>query len=188
MIGGSSLLTVSFTPDAPVPFAARAELIAVADKDQLRLYTRDELETEPVESVDGSRQSARVRVPAGGGLLLAEGRAELAIAHRRGVLATAALLVGLSGRMLELTVAHVRERHQFGVPVGSFQAVKHALADVELAVRFARPHGPRGGLGPGRPGSRGRRTDVDGEGARVGGRQEGGPYGDPVPRRHRIHH
>ncbi|MDX2545682.1 acyl-CoA dehydrogenase family protein [Streptomyces sp. WI04-05B] len=139
VIDGSSLLTVSFTPDAPVPFAARAELIAVADKDRLRLYTRAEVETEPVGSVDGSRQSARVRVPAGGGLVLAEGPAELAIAHRRGVLASAALLVGLSGRMLELTVAHVRERQQFGVPVGSFQAVKHALADVELAVRFARP-------------------------------------------------
>jgi alkylation response protein AidB-like acyl-CoA dehydrogenase len=63
----------------------------------------------------------------------------LAVARRRGVLATSALLVGLAERMLELTVAYVQQRRQFGVPVGSFQAVKHALADVELAVRFARP-------------------------------------------------
>lgn len=139
VLRGSALLTVSFAPDSPVPFAARADLIAVPRGDGLRLYTRDEVETEPVGSVDGSRRLARVHAPAGGGLLLAEGPAELAVAYRRGVLATAALLVGLGERMLELTVAHVRERHQFGVPVGSFQAVKHALADVELAVRFARP-------------------------------------------------
>ena len=139
VLRGSALLTVSLTPDVPVPFAARADLIAVPTDGRLRLYSRDEVETELVDSVDGSRCLARVHVPSGGGLLLAEGPAELAVAYRRGVLATAALLVGLAGRMLELTVAHVRERHQFGVPVGSFQAVKHALADVELAVRFARP-------------------------------------------------
>lgn len=139
VLRGSALLAVSLTPGAPVPFAARADLIAVPHGDGLRLYTRDEVETEPVDSVDGSRRLARVHAPAGGGLTLAEGPAELAVAYRRGVLATAALLVGLGERMLELTVAHVRERHQFGVPVGSFQAVKHALADVELAIRFARP-------------------------------------------------
>ncbi|MEU6230876.1 acyl-CoA dehydrogenase family protein [Streptomyces sp. NPDC047042] len=140
VLRGSSLLTLSLADhDAPVPFAARADLIAVPVGDGLRLYARDEVEIDPVGSVDGSRRLARVRAPAGGGLLLAEGPAELAVAYGRGVLATAALLVGLAERMLELTVAHVRERHQFGVPVGSFQAVKHALADVELAVRFARP-------------------------------------------------
>ncbi|MDX3452500.1 acyl-CoA dehydrogenase [Streptomyces sp. ME02-8801-2C] len=139
VLSGSALLTVSLAPGAPVPFAARADLIAVPVGDGLRLYARDEVEIDPVGSVDGSRRLARVRTPVGGGLLLAEGPAELAVAYGRGVLATAALLVGLAERMLELTVAHVRERHQFGVPVGSFQAVKHALADVELAVRFARP-------------------------------------------------
>lgn len=139
VLRGSALLTVSFALGAPVPFAARADLIAVPDGDGLRLYARDEVELEPVDSVDGSRRLARVNAPAGGGLLLAEGPGELAVAYRRGVLATAALLIGLGERMLELTVAHVQERHQFGVPVGSFQAVKHALADVELALRFARP-------------------------------------------------
>ena len=41
--------------------------------------------------------------------------------------------------MLELTVDYVKERQQFGVPVGSFQAVKHHLADARLALEFARP-------------------------------------------------
>src|SRR5688500_6932542 len=41
--------------------------------------------------------------------------------------------------MLDLTVGYVTERQQFGVPIGSFQAVKHHLADAALALEFARP-------------------------------------------------
>ena len=41
--------------------------------------------------------------------------------------------------MLDITVDYVKERKQFGVPIGSFQAVKHHLADARLALEFARP-------------------------------------------------
>jgi alkylation response protein AidB-like acyl-CoA dehydrogenase len=41
--------------------------------------------------------------------------------------------------MIDQTVAYVSERKQFGVPIGSFQAVKHHLADALLAVAFAEP-------------------------------------------------
>lgn len=58
---------------------------------------------------------------------------------RRGVLAAAAELIGLSRRMLELTVDYVSERRQFGAPIGSFQAVKHHLASALIAVEFAAP-------------------------------------------------
>jgi alkylation response protein AidB-like acyl-CoA dehydrogenase len=57
----------------------------------------------------------------------------------RASLAAAAQLVGLGQRMLDMTVDYVRERHQFGVPVGSFQAVKHQLADALKELAFARP-------------------------------------------------
>jgi alkylation response protein AidB-like acyl-CoA dehydrogenase len=53
--------------------------------------------------------------------------------------AAAAQLVGLGQRMLDMTVDYVKERRQFGVPVGSFQAVKHQLADALKEVAFARP-------------------------------------------------
>ncbi|KPI12535.1 acyl-CoA dehydrogenase domain-containing protein [Actinobacteria bacterium OK074] len=46
--------------------------------------------------------------------------------------------VGAAGRILERTVEHVRQREQFGRPVGSFQAVKHRLADVYVEVQAAR--------------------------------------------------
>jgi alkylation response protein AidB-like acyl-CoA dehydrogenase len=46
--------------------------------------------------------------------------------------------VGSCRRILDLTVAHIRERHQFGVPIGSFQAVKHKAADMYVAIERAR--------------------------------------------------
>lgn len=50
----------------------------------------------------------------------------------------AAATVGAAQRILDLAVAHVKERHQFGVPIGSFQAVKHMAVDVHVAVERAR--------------------------------------------------
>ncbi|MEV0485180.1 acyl-CoA dehydrogenase family protein [Streptomyces sp. NPDC050508] len=54
-------------------------------------------------------------------------------------LATAAQALGVGLALLDRTVAHVRQRTQFGVPIGSFQAVKHQLADAKIALEFARP-------------------------------------------------
>ncbi|MBS1847503.1 MAG: acyl-CoA dehydrogenase [Actinobacteria bacterium] len=57
----------------------------------------------------------------------------------RATMGTAAQLIGLGRRMLDIAVAYVTEREQFGVPIGSFQAVKHHLADARLALEFAAP-------------------------------------------------
>jgi alkylation response protein AidB-like acyl-CoA dehydrogenase len=57
----------------------------------------------------------------------------------RMALATSAELIGVSLRMLELAVEYVKVRQQFGQPVGSFQAVKHLLADALLELELARP-------------------------------------------------
>ena len=54
-------------------------------------------------------------------------------------LGAAAQLVGLGQRMLDMTVDYAKQREQFGVPVGSFQAVKHHLADALKDIAFARP-------------------------------------------------
>lgn len=56
-----------------------------------------------------------------------------------GVLCQAAQLVGLGRGLLEQATAYVTQRRQFGRPVGEFQAVKHRLANVLVAVEFARP-------------------------------------------------
>ena len=67
-------------------------------------------------------------------------------AYVRGVCGNAAQLCGLSDRMLEMTADYVKERKQFGVPVGSFQAVKHHLANARIALEFARPLVYRGAV------------------------------------------
>ncbi|HET9062546.1 MAG TPA: acyl-CoA dehydrogenase, partial [Candidatus Binatia bacterium] len=53
-------------------------------------------------------------------------------------IATCATQVGVSERALELTSSYVRERIQFGVPIGSFQAVQHRLADAYIDVQSMR--------------------------------------------------
>jgi alkylation response protein AidB-like acyl-CoA dehydrogenase len=56
-----------------------------------------------------------------------------------GALACAAQLLGAGRALLELAAVHARQRVQYGQPVGSFQAVKHQLADVLIGLEFARP-------------------------------------------------
>jgi alkylation response protein AidB-like acyl-CoA dehydrogenase len=47
---------------------------------------------------------------------------------------TSGLLVGVASRALELAVAYALERHQFGRPIGSFQSIQHALADLVAPI------------------------------------------------------
>jgi len=54
-------------------------------------------------------------------------------------LAAAAQLLGMGERMLADAVTYAKQRTQFGRPIGSYQAIKHALADVRIALDFARP-------------------------------------------------
>jgi alkylation response protein AidB-like acyl-CoA dehydrogenase len=89
-----------------------------------------------------SRDLATVHWPLASDTLLAYGvAAETAVSllADRAAAGTAALLVGLADRMLALTAAYAKERHQFGKPIGSFQAVKHLLANARVALEFARP-------------------------------------------------
>lgn len=54
-------------------------------------------------------------------------------------LTTAAQALGIGQALLDKTVTYVGQRTQFGVSIGSFQAVKHRLADVRIGLEFARP-------------------------------------------------
>ncbi|MFJ5777239.1 acyl-CoA dehydrogenase family protein [Streptomyces sp. NPDC093094] len=86
-------------------------------------------------SLDPARRRTSL---AGGGALLGTGiRPARALPLAR--LTTAAQALGVGEALLDRTLAHVRQRTQFGVPVGSFQAVGHRLADAKLALEFARP-------------------------------------------------
>jgi alkylation response protein AidB-like acyl-CoA dehydrogenase len=65
--------------------------------------------------------------------------ADVARAFEFGALVTAAQLIGAGQAMLDGSVAYAKQRTQFGRVIGSYQAIKHALADVHIAIEMARP-------------------------------------------------
>ncbi|HEX2381331.1 MAG TPA: acyl-CoA dehydrogenase family protein [Acidimicrobiales bacterium] len=108
-----------------VAWADRANVVLGCDGREIPLDLLS-----PVEAVDPSRPVHRLGRPAP--------PADDDV-FDRAALGTAAQLVGLGQAMLDLTVGYVKERRQFGVPVGSFQAVKHPLANGLKELSFARP-------------------------------------------------
>ena len=95
----------------------------------------------PVTSLDMTRQLCDLSFDDAPGTLIASGpgaeRAlDAALAAGAGILA--AEQVGLAQRCLDMTVAYVKERRQFARPVGSFQGLKHRLADLWVSVTQAR--------------------------------------------------
>jgi len=93
-------------------------------------------------SIDRSRRLYQVQwtpTPATRLCAAGPGRTLWAGVLDRAALATAAQLLGLAQRMLDQGIDHAAQRKQFGKPVGSFQAVKHHLADVAVKIEFARP-------------------------------------------------
>jgi hypothetical protein len=125
-----------------VACAADADLLLLHDagRGELHLIPADDrVGLEPIETVDRARRAARIEWSPRPETLLTDDRDEAELAFARGALGTAAQLLGLGQRMLDMTVSYVGEREQFGQPVGSFQAVKHHLADALKELAFARP-------------------------------------------------
>jgi alkylation response protein AidB-like acyl-CoA dehydrogenase len=95
----------------------------------------------PVTSLDMTRQLCDLSFDDAPGTLIASGPAatralDAALGAGAGILA--AELVGLAQRCLDMTVAYVKERRQFARPVGSFQGLKHRLAEEWVSVTQAR--------------------------------------------------
>ena len=124
-----------------VACAADADWLLLQDPATGALHLVDPAATvlTPVATVDGARRAATVDWQPAPESLVTDDPAAVALALDRGAFGAAAVLVGLGQRMLDLTVAYVTERQQFGVPIGSFQAVKHHLADALKELAFARP-------------------------------------------------
>jgi alkylation response protein AidB-like acyl-CoA dehydrogenase len=133
-------VTAALGPSPLVPYADAADAVLVEDDERLLLVSRAALVVEPRPSVDHSRRVAAVDWDANAGEVTEVGGPEaLAQAFDRGALGTAAQLLGLAAALLDTTVEYVGQRRQFGVPIGSQQAIKHKLADVRVALEFARP-------------------------------------------------
>jgi alkylation response protein AidB-like acyl-CoA dehydrogenase len=107
-----------------------AEIVLLIAGDTAALL--ENFDSEPIETIDPTRRFARV---SGEGELLESGAAA------RFAVAVASEVVGICQRALEMTLDYVKERKQFGVPVGSFQAVSHRCAEMLLQTESARSAG-----------------------------------------------
>ena len=110
---------------------AGAAVIVIVDGNGARLVEGSE--AEPAASIDPTRPAALVPESAGEPL-----PGDVAAAADRALVAVAAELVGVCERALEMTVAYVKERKQFGTPVGAYQAVSHRCAQMLLDTEGAR--------------------------------------------------
>ena len=143
-----------------VPDGATADVILVAARTPAGVslfavpWTAEGLTRTPLPAMDQTRKQARLDCTATGGRLIGADGAGWSIierALRRAAVGLAAEQVGGAQRVLELMVDHARTRHQFGRPIGSFQAVQHTcarvLVDVE-AAKSAAYYGLRTAAGP----------------------------------------
>ena len=125
---GGTMATVAVPPHTPYALDADvAELVFDASLNPAEVGER-------VESIDPVRRLFRIRAveaPRSG--------LETPAAFDTAALAAAAQLLGGGERMLADSVTYVTQRTQFGRPIGTYQAIKHALADVRIALDFARP-------------------------------------------------
>ena len=133
LVSGDLIATLALPPW--LPFAAdagAAGLVLLAEPDAVWVAKpgvthRSVDPTRSLAVVIGQHELARHAGPAVAG------------AFDLGVLACSAQLLGAGRALLEASVAHASVRTQFGQPIGAFQAVKHKLADVAIALEFARP-------------------------------------------------
>ena len=142
LIGADAGMVATCWSDRWAPHAMVADLLLVRAGDQLWRVPAEAAGRVAQPTLDGSRAAAELwwnPAEDPNGQLVTDDPAAVALAFDRGALGTAAVLVGLGQAMLDLTVGYVTQRQQFGVPIGSFQAVKHHLADAALALEFARP-------------------------------------------------
>jgi alkylation response protein AidB-like acyl-CoA dehydrogenase len=121
-----------------VEYAEVADVLVAVNGTGLRLLRPEELRSTRAESFDGTTRLASVIPAEGIGEPLVGGTAEVVEELRaRAAVLVAADLVGIAREAITRTVAYDRERTQFGVPVGSFQALKHHLADLHVGVQMA---------------------------------------------------
>lgn len=122
--------------------AGQADALILVAREAIHIVPRSEVELTRQESFDPFRQLFRVEWTPRPDTMICEAEEAqrlLAEAFERGALFTAALSLGLAQRCVDMAASYARERVQFSRPIGSYQAVKHMLASVQVQIEFARP-------------------------------------------------
>jgi alkylation response protein AidB-like acyl-CoA dehydrogenase len=132
---GALGVTVNGTAELVIG-AAEAQVIVLVEEDRTaRVLTPEDGDVSPVASIDSTRSTARVSASEDAGEPLA---GDVSAGVDCALVAVSSELVGVCDRALEMTVAYVKERRQFGVAVGSYQAVSHRCAQMLLDTEKAR--------------------------------------------------
>ncbi|MFC7502503.1 acyl-CoA dehydrogenase family protein, partial [Nocardioides sp. GCM10030258] len=122
--------------DGPVLDADRAAIVLAVIGDDLVEVTGATATW--TESMDQSVRLGRLDLATAQTAVVGDGAAARTRAELVGAAAVSALAVGLSDRALQMTTDYTKERVQFGRPIGSFQAIKHRLAEVFARTELAR--------------------------------------------------
>jgi len=120
----------------PTRFADHARTLLLCEGDRARIVPLEQGDFAPVRSVFGPPLGRLVRGLGARGEQLGPGSGERLLAWWRVALAAEAL--GAMQAALDTTVAHVKQRRQFGRAIGSFQAVQHRLAHCAVLVEGSR--------------------------------------------------
>ncbi|HWB66357.1 MAG TPA: acyl-CoA dehydrogenase [Mycobacteriales bacterium] len=128
-------------PGALVSGAPWADLLLLADGKEIHALAPGDAVVAPVESADRGVRLATVEWTAEPATRLG---IDVGFAQDVVAVASAAVLVGAAEAMLDMAVKYALTREQFGRVIGSFQAVKHQLADCYVATSFAAPVVARG--------------------------------------------
>jgi alkylation response protein AidB-like acyl-CoA dehydrogenase len=135
---GNAIVTLQLGDQQLVADAHVADLLICERNGELHAVPRDKFNAVFQPSMDGARRVFTVEAETGDDTRMTGGAEAAAKAFDRAAWATAAFLIGVAQTELDLTVAYVKERQQFGRPVGSFQAVKHKMAETLLQVESAK--------------------------------------------------
>ncbi|MBW2379831.1 MAG: acyl-CoA dehydrogenase family protein [Deltaproteobacteria bacterium] len=125
---GEARIVVSFEDQAVVPHAASADVLIAQRGGAAYCIPVAEVSVSPEQSVDRARELGRVAFEVGAQYRMREdvdAAALFALGRERAALATAAQLIGISRRMLDMAVQYAKDREQFGKPIGAQQAIKH---------------------------------------------------------------
>jgi alkylation response protein AidB-like acyl-CoA dehydrogenase len=139
---GDARIVIAFEDQEIVAHAGSADLLIAERGGAGFCVPIGEATVTPETSVDRSRELGRVQFEASAQYRMREDvdiTALFELSSERASLATAAQLIGVSRRMLDMTVQYAKDREQFGKPIGAQQAVKHRLANALIEQEFARP-------------------------------------------------
>jgi alkylation response protein AidB-like acyl-CoA dehydrogenase len=150
LASGDAVLAVGTSSMPAVPAAAGADLLFLERRTEhgdeitreVHLLPAEKVQRVALPSLDGARGLARVSwEPSDGTLVVGGPEAEgvLAALGDRAAMGTGAMLLGVGERLIAMAARYALERQQFSKPIGSFQAIKHQLANALVRLEFARP-------------------------------------------------